>query len=115
MPSRPRQQRLFAYRYQRAQKWKMAAGISGALFHPQIKTPRIIKETMQTSTSPVQHLGIQCSKNRLYTKNDATQMTAQQHTPRGIAGPRSSASKPRGDNGETERDKIRDLPELGIG
>ncbi|CAH2276882.1 Hypothetical predicted protein [Pelobates cultripes] len=56
------------YRYQRAQRWKMAAGMSGALFRLQIKTPGITKQITQTSTSPVQHLGIQRSKNRLYTK-----------------------------------------------
>ncbi|CAH2327390.1 Hypothetical predicted protein [Pelobates cultripes] len=105
------------HRYQRAQRGKIATGTSGALSHSQTKTPGITMLMMQTSVSPVQHLGIQCSKNRLYTKNDATQVTAQQHTPQGTnrAGSRSKASKPRDDSGETERDKILDLPALGIG
>ncbi|CAH2283226.1 Hypothetical predicted protein, partial [Pelobates cultripes] len=63
-----------------AQRGKMAESISGALSHSQLKTLGNTKHMTQTSVSPVQHLN-QCSKNRRFTKNDATQMTARQQTP----------------------------------
>ncbi|CAH2281912.1 Hypothetical predicted protein [Pelobates cultripes] len=93
------------HRYQRAQRRKMAAGPSDALSHTQINPPGNTKQMMQTSNSPVQHLGTQRSKNRRNTKNEATQAIG--------TGPRSCASKPRGYIGETERDKTRDLPSPG--
>ncbi|CAH2253769.1 Hypothetical predicted protein [Pelobates cultripes] len=108
---------MLQHRYQRAQRRKMAAGLSGTLPCSQIKSSGITKQPSQTSKSPDQNSGIQRSMNRLHAQNETTQATVRQQTPRGTAraDSRSSVSKPRGDTGKAHREKVWLLPAIVIG